>query len=88
MFHSFIFRYSLEDEYCEEGESPEVTCLVRAYPGLLEKQDLEINWVDQVESSFRLGENEELVSDIINISVKVGHKVTFQVTSLLFLSVR
>lgn len=75
-----LCRYYLEeDDYYDEnefdgGEIPdrEVCCFVRAFPGELEKDMLQCDVLDQAESTFRVQEHEELISELTTLSSKDG----------------
>ena len=56
-------------------------CVLRIPPGNIDETDVTVNVVDLLNSTFSLGDNEELVSNLIHIEVNEGAIYEFPVST-------
>ena len=72
----FQYRYSLKDD--------KLGCGIKVIEGPLEKEDFIVTTIDLSDAPFLVGEFEELVSDIIQITYQHLDQDIPQVTILIF----
>ena len=56
-----------------------IGCLLRPPEGSIDKDDISVTVENQMTSTFKLNENHQLVSNIINIRTKSNETINFKV---------
>ncbi|ESO93353.1 hypothetical protein LOTGIDRAFT_232757 [Lottia gigantea] len=68
------YIYSIESE----DFNPGIGCIIRSIKGSLDRDDIEVNRIDQITGGYQIHENEELISNIIVVKQMTDKNLEFE----------